>query len=90
MAEGGELLPMAGGCGDNCACGQEEIVVGESQPNHYTIEEFLEGFTNGLREHLYTSTLLPREKHHIEELLLSTDIFVDAAQAFIFGFTTGK
>jgi hypothetical protein len=87
MSDGGELLPMAGGCGENCTCG-EQIELVNDLPNHYTIEEFLEGFTNGLREHLYTSTLLPREKHHIEELLLSTDIFVDAAQAFIFGFNT--
>lgn len=89
MGEGGELLPMAGGCGENCACGQEEIVE-ESKPNHYTVEEFVDGLANGLREHLYSSTLLPREKHHIEDLLLSTDIFVKSAQAFIFGFTTGK
>lgn len=87
MGEGGELLPMAGGCGENCTCGENTIAVEESEPNYYTIEQFIEGFTNGLREHLYQSTLLPREKHHIEELLLSTDIFVDAAQAFIFGFT---
>jgi uncharacterized protein Yka (UPF0111/DUF47 family) len=88
MGEGGELLPMAGGCGENCTCGENTIDVEESKPNYYTIEDFIEGFTNGLREHLYQSTILPREKHHIEDLLLSTDIFVDAAQAFIFGFTT--
>jgi hypothetical protein len=75
MSEERETLPMAGGCGDNCACGQEERE--ESNPSYATVDVFVEQYSKALREYL-RRTLTTDGTHHIEDLGAHTASFSEA------------
>jgi hypothetical protein len=75
MSEERETLPMAGGCGDNCACNQEERE--ESNPSYATVDVFVEQYSKALREYL-RRTLTTDGTHHIEDLGAHTASFSEA------------
>jgi len=74
-------LPLAGGCGDNCACSRPQE---ESKPDWISNDEFVARYAQALNSFL--EEILSNTKHHKEDLAAHAAVFGEALHATLVNF----